>query len=393
MYGLVSWDMFETSSGPIQWVFGGEYRKENYDDQYDSLSEAGVVGGSAGNSAGGLRDITSFYFETLIPLGNLEISVAGRNDDYSDYGSDFSPKVSLRYQAGETLTLRASYGEGFRAPTLDIITQLDSFSADSVNDAQHCAALSLPSNCIEQINGLRTANPSLSSEQSEQYSSGVAWEPVDWFFGKLDYYNIEITDRINFFSAQELVNKQQAGDPAPPGLGVIRDPSNGAIIQVIQGYGNEGSVEQDGFDLNLQVNFELFSGRLTSNFQTSYISSYTVDGGRDLVEDPGVPEYRATLWNNFAIGDFSFAYNINVIGDQYDEVNAGVKSGHVPTWVTNDLQGNWFTPWDGQLIVGCQNCGNKQPPVGLGAVGSRQYDFNLYNGFGRIVYARYKQSF
>ena len=145
--------------------------------------------------------------------------------------------------------------------------------------------------------------------------------------------------------------------------------------------------------MNLQTNFEIFGGLLTNNFQVSYINSYEIDGGRDTAGDPGVPEYRSVLWNNYAIGSFSFAYNINVIGDQADEVVNGVQVGHVPTWVTHDLQANYFTPWNGQVIVGCQNCGNKQPPIDVGFVGSRDYDFNLYNGYGRVVYARYKQSF
>jgi len=173
----------------------------------------------------------------------------------------------------------------------------------------------------------------------------------------------------------------------------VSNAKHGTIIQITHGYGNEGTVEQDGIDVNLQFNFDLFEGRLTSNFQTSYINSYTIDGGRELTGDPGVPEYRIAWWNNFAIGDFSFAYNMNVIDDTADYVEDGVQIGHVPTWVTHDVQGNWYAPWEGQISVGCQNCGNKQPPIGVGNIGSRQYDFNLYNGFGRIVYARYKQSF
>ena len=152
----------------------------------------------------------------------LKISVAGRNDDYSDFGSEFSPKVSFRWQALDTLTVRGSWGEGFRAPTLDIITQLDSFSADTVSDEPTCLAQGQPANCDVQINGLRTANPDLSAEESDQYSFGLAWEPTDWFFGKIDYYNIEITNRINFFSAQELIARENAGDPIPAGLGVER---------------------------------------------------------------------------------------------------------------------------------------------------------------------------
>ena len=181
-------------NGFAQMFVGMEYREEDYNDQYDSLSEAGQVGGSAGNSAGGTRDVTAYYFELLMPvLDNLEVTVAGRQDDYSDYGSDFSPKVSARWVVSDDMTIRASYGEGFRAPTLDILTQKDSFSADSVRDEQSCLAQGQPANCSLQINALVTANPSLSSEQSEQYAFGFAHEATDWFNYSIDYYNIAIS--------------------------------------------------------------------------------------------------------------------------------------------------------------------------------------------------------
>ena len=160
VFASVAWDMFELDSGPIQWFLGAEYREEFYNDQYDGLSEAGQVGGSAGNSAGGNRDVTSIFFETLLPFGdNFELSIAGRSDDYSDYGSDFSPKVSGRWQATDDLVIRASWGEGFRAPGLDLITALTAFSADSVNDPASCISQSQPPDCLLQVNGSAHCQP------------------------------------------------------------------------------------------------------------------------------------------------------------------------------------------------------------------------------------------
>jgi len=387
-YASAAWDMFGT-----QWFFGGEYREEDYNDQYDSLSEAGSVGGSAGNSAGGVRDVTSFYFETLVPIvDNFEVSVAGRYDDYSDYGSDFSPKISGRWQPLAELTFRGSYGEGFRAPSLDVLTQKDSFSADTVRDPQSCINQGSPPTCQLQINGLRTANPNLDSEQSKQFSFGVAYAPFDWLNGTLDYWDTEIEDRIAFFSAQTLVNRELAGDPIPVGLGVERAP-NGSITRIVQGYGNEGTVEVDGIDLNVQTNFDLLGGNLSNNLLMAYTLNYSIDGGRDLVGDPGVPQYRATLANTYAWGDFSFGWNVNIIDSTADVVNDGVREGKVPSWVTHDLQANYFTPWDGRFTVGALNVFEKYPPIGVGFLDQRDYDFNLYNGEGRVLYLRYTQSF
>ncbi|NNE06731.1 MAG: TonB-dependent receptor, partial [Xanthomonadales bacterium] len=394
LFASVAFDMFELDSGPVQWFFGAEYREERFNDQYDSLSEAGVVGGSSGNSAGGTRDVTSLYFETLLPFGdNFEVGLAARSDDYSDYGSDFSPKVSARWQASDELVVRASWGEGFRAPGLDLITMLTSFSADTVSDPVTCLNFGLPADCDEQVTAFRIANPSLGSEKSDQYSLGFAWAPTDWFNGTLDYYNIAIDDRINFFSSPELLARELAGDPIPAGLGVVRDPATGAINFINTGFGNEGDLETSGIDINARFSFDLGDGRLSTNVQYAHVLDWSVDGGRDQVEDPGAPEYRATISNTYELGDFSFGWNTMIIGEQCDDIVAQACVGHVPTWTQNDVQVNYFTPWDGRITVGAQNVTNKQPPIGLGDIGSRDYDFDLYPGYGRIMYARYVQTF
>lgn len=46
----------------------------------------------------------------------VSISVSGRLDDHSEFGTQFSPRVSALYKPGDW-TLRASYGQGFFAPT------------------------------------------------------------------------------------------------------------------------------------------------------------------------------------------------------------------------------------------------------------------------------------
>ncbi|WP_456418547.1 TonB-dependent receptor plug domain-containing protein [Thiolapillus sp.] len=392
-WASAAFDLFEISGGMAQAFVGAEYREEFYDDQYDSLSEAGQVGGSSGNSAGGDRSVRALYFETLFPvIDDVEVTVAGRFDDYSDYGNDFSPKISGRWQATDELMVRASYGQGFRAPSLDIITQKDSFSADPVRDPQSCINQGQPENCSLQINGTRTANPELDSENSDQFAFGVAYEPTDWVNLSVDYYNIEITDRIKFFGAQTLVDAELAGDPIPAGLGVVRAP-NGSILSITQGYGNEGDLATSGIDLNVRFQYDLFGGQVTNDLKWSHVLDYSVDGGRDMVKDPGAPADRAVLANVFEINDFSFGWNINYIGSQYDDIIDGKGVGHVPSWVTHDVQANYHAKWDGKFTIGVRNVTEKYPPIGVGLLDGRDYDFNLYDGYGRIFYARYTQTF
>jgi iron complex outermembrane receptor protein len=400
-----SFDMFEIGAGMVQGVLGVEYRKEDYQDQYDSLSEAGQIGGSAGNSAGGGRSVKSAFFETLVPvLDNLDLSLAGRYDKYSDYGNDFAPKVSVSYRPMDGLMFRASWGKGFRAPTLDVLTQKTTFSAVSVNDAQTCAVLG---SCPVQVDTFIRANPDLSSEQSNQYTVGVAYQPTDWLNFTFDYYNTKITDKITYFGPSTILDRLAAGDALPPGIGLTRRP-NGSIREVLAGYGNEGEVNTDGFDVNIRTNFDFGTfGRLNQNLQVGVIRNQD-EGGRNFVKDPGIPKTRATLQNVYTFMDFDVAYNLNLIGNQFrcglgqtpggaTNRNGCVNSANAPrdgnwgTYVTHDLQVSYNLPWDGKITVGALNVFEKLPS--LRPFGGRDYNFDLYDGWGRQTYVRYSQTF
>ena len=399
VFASAAFDLFDMANGPASMVIGGEYREDKYSDQYDSLSEAGEIGGSAGNSAAGGREVSALYFEALLPvLDNLEVNLAGRYDDYSDFGSEFSPKVSLRWQPLDNLTLRGSWGEGFKAPLLPSLYGKRAFSAEFIEDEATCLAFGQPADCEVQVDSFSIGNKDLEAEESEQYSLGVAYEPTDWVNMTLDYYNIEINNRLRSFSPSYLLQLEALGEPFPPGLGVFRNPVTGGVEEILYGPGNQGVLETSGFDVNVRFNYDLFGGQISTNFQYSHILDLSVDGGNDQVEYPGVPEYRAVVRNLYSYGDWSFAWNINVIGDQADEVelndNGGVDYiGHVPTWVTHDVQLNYHAPWNGKFTLGAQNVGEKYPPVGLGFTDGRDYDFSLYAGHGRITYFRYTQTF
>ncbi|AOE49051.1 TonB-dependent receptor [Kangiella sediminilitoris] len=386
-YATAQFDLFEMGGGTSSMLLNVEYRKEIYADIYDPLSEAGQIGGSAGNTAGGTRDVRAFAFESIFPFtDNLEMNLAARYDDYSDFGNKTSPKVSFRYQPMDELTLRASYGQGFRAPSLPELTQKPSFSATSVSDPQTCIAQGQPADCSVQINDTIQSNPELGAEESDQYSVGAAYEPTDWLNFTVDYSNIEITNQIDQITAQEIINAELTGVPVPAGLGCDRAPS-GAIVECFTGFGNQGKLEVDQFDFNMRLNFEIAGGRLTSQTQWSRVLGYAFDDNPSIVRNAGLPKDRLVLWNRYAISDFTFGYNLNLIGEN------GSGDNRVPTWVTHDVQFNYDTPWDGRITLGAQNVGEKEPPIGLGNVGVRDYDFNLYNGYGRVTYLRYTQSF
>ena len=393
-YLSAAFDILEVPAGPVQAFLGAERREQRYSDQYDPLSEAGLVGGSAGNSAGANREISSGYFEVVAPISaSLEATFAGRYDRYSDYGSDFSPKASVRWRVNEDLVIRGSVGDGFRAPTLNILSQSPATTIGFVKDPQTCVAFNDDPNCDVQIFGTITSNPNLDSEKSTQFSLGFVWEPSDLVNLSIDYYDIEIDDLIEIFSFQDIVDLDSAGDPIPRGLSVTRNPDTGVILEVVSGPGNEGDIATSGVDLNAMARVAIGPGELTSILQLSWVLDYVVDGLRDRVDDPGLPEARAILSHNYEWGDWTFVWITNHIAGQCDDIIAGQCVGNVPSWSTNDLQINFHSPWDGRFTLGVQNVAEKEPPLFVGDVGARNYDFGLYHGYGRIPYLRYTQAF
>ena len=76
----------------------------------------------------GDREVTSVYAEVMVPLisedndiafvNRLELNVSARSERYSDFGNTTKPKIGLNYKPVDWLMLRASYNEGFMAPSL-----------------------------------------------------------------------------------------------------------------------------------------------------------------------------------------------------------------------------------------------------------------------------------
>ena len=393
-FGSVNFDLFEMGGGISNAVVGAEYREDRFQDVYDSLSQAGVVLGSSGGSSGGGRDVTSAYFEWLLPFTSaFDITVAGRYDKYSDYGNDFSPKIAGRWQPLDNLTFRASWGQGFRAPGLDILTQAPTFSAEPVNDPRSCAALAQPATCQLQVDTFFIANPSLASEQSDQFSVGVVYDPVDWLDLSLDYYNITVEDTISQIGAQDIINSDNdpgTYGPIPAGMEIVRLP-NGRITEITAGYANAGDLETDGIDFRANTDFDFGgAGRLQNRLTVSWVNKYDVTTPQGvLIEYSGLlgyPDLRANLANDWAFGDWNFTWNINYIAGQESSATSQVGG-----YATNDVQVAWSAPWNGKIAIGATNVGDRYPE--LVPFDGRPWNFYLYDAYGRTVYLRYTQTF
>ena len=119
------------------------------------------------------------------------VNVAGRFEHYSDFGSNVSGKLALRYQPAKQFVIRGSLSNGFRAPGLP--QSYFSHITTSFIGGQLIQVGNFPVNArAAQVFG---AKP-LKEERSVNISSGVVWSPTDQFTFTLDYFHIKINDRI-----------------------------------------------------------------------------------------------------------------------------------------------------------------------------------------------------
>jgi iron complex outermembrane receptor protein len=201
-------------------AFGAEYRRDGYG--IVAGEEASYVNGGKpildGPQAGQLAAVGAQVFPgfrpsdakdvsrnnwagyvdvEITPFRGLLLNVAGRYEDYSDFGSTSDGKLAARLELMPTLALRGAVGTGFRAPSLGqsyfSSTATNFLVINGVNTPVDVRTFPAGSDEAKVL-GARPLEP----EESVNYSAGFAWEPARELSLTVDAYRIDIDDRIVF---------------------------------------------------------------------------------------------------------------------------------------------------------------------------------------------------
>ena len=392
-----AWEMF---AGTVGWAIGAEWSEESYNDEYDALREAGGVIGSAGNSSFGERDRIAVFGELAVPLlDTLDLQLAGRYDDYSDFGSEFSPSVSLRWQPIDSLVLRASYTEGFKAPDLTNVNSARSESFNNVTDLLQCRAQGIADDDCPtfQVRNFSGGNPDLQPEQSEGFDIGAVWEPIDNLTLKLDYFETEIEDAIVQIGLNDILGLELAGQPLPSGIEIVRggSPSPGVpgrITRIERGFGNVANFEVKGIDATVSYRYDTDSiGSFSGSLQFSRLFDYIFTSlpGAEPTEQLGnrfTPDNRATLAGRWTYGN-------HTVSLQSYWVDANGPGDRIPSFVNHNLSYVWNAPWDADITVGVRNLADREPSIDPVTNWDGTPEIQLYDVYGRTPFVSYKQRF
>lgn len=119
------------------------------------------------------------------------VTVAGRYEDFSDFGSTVNGKLAMRYEPVEGLALRGSVSNGFRAPSL----HQQNFTTTSTNFIAG-VPVEISTVAVDSPVARALGAQALKAEKSVNLSLGVTMQPTDGLNLTIDYYKIKIDDRI-----------------------------------------------------------------------------------------------------------------------------------------------------------------------------------------------------
>jgi len=343
-------------------AYGVEYHKETYS------VNAGEPNSFLGSGSNGFKGITSadsgsFSRNNYAVYTDIEQDVsqdfmlqyALRYEDFSDFGNTTNGKVAFRYSVSDNTNFRGAVSTGFHAPTpgqAHVRTTITTF--DGVTGLQVEEGL-VPSTDprIAAVGG-----KALTEETSTNYSLGLTSELSEATTFTLDFYRIEVNNRI-----------YRTGDISVPGQ-----------TGTISFYTNALNLVHSGFDLVLTSNFAWTDNIATdvsfafSHNKTNVVKQNPVNGvnpvNDGLVEDieNNYPKDRFVLTTSTPLNDkWNFMMRANYYGDSYDErgringVDGNAPSALVNALVYVDMELSFQATEDLTVKLGGSNIFDKYP--------------------------------
>ena len=193
-------DVNKRVSNIFSFAFGSEFRTEDFtiivgdEASYEDGGADSFAGNDPRNSGHFNRYNVGAYADLAFDLTeNFLINGTARLENYSDFGDAFVWKISSRYKlADDNVVIRGSISTGFKAPTLhQIYTQKAQYS---FVPGQGIQVGGLVSNVSREARLLGV--PNLDPEKSTNFTLGIGLKPAPNFNITLDYFSINLTDRI-----------------------------------------------------------------------------------------------------------------------------------------------------------------------------------------------------
>jgi outer membrane receptor protein involved in Fe transport len=400
--GKISGALMEMEHGDLGLAVGFEYREDKISDNPDDQFLRGEVFGTEATQANGSRDNTAFFGELAIPvLDTLEVQLAVRYEDYSDFGDTTDPKVAFIWQPTESLSVRGSYGTAFRAPSLHQIGLGNTDESPNLVDDVRCAAVGNINKACEpqEYTAVLTGNADLGPEESTSYNVGVIYELSDNFDFSVDYYDYDIENVITKdtqFKFSTLGNDPTVVERLPSNI--VGDP--GEVVRIHDQFENIGNITTSGLDIEANYALDSDLGEFKFSYVVNYVLDYedarpNADGSMRVDTKEGdfeQPEVRWTFNTAWIKGDWNASMAVNYVGEfKQDASVAADDIDDIDSWTTVDTTINYIGIENTTLSLGATNLFNEEPPF-------TYHDFmgfvnTTHNSQGRFMYVKASYKF
>ncbi|MFM8819391.1 MAG: TonB-dependent receptor plug domain-containing protein [Phenylobacterium sp.] len=406
---------------PANLALGVEYRREHYQiTQGDRASW--VFGGVAGKAAGSQgfpgfqpgnevdkdRNSQSVYADLDLPVTDaLGLAAAVRYENYSDFGSQTTGKLSARYDFNEAFAVRGTVATGFRAPALQqqffTATSTNFLAVNGVSTPVEVGTFPSTSSVAKSLGG-----KALQPEESVNYSLGLVFR-TGAFEATVDAYRIEINDRIVL---SENIQCNPTGTPTAQAIcGLINPVGTNAQLGAARFFINGVDTETNGLDVVARYRWDLGGfGNLdvtgAANFndtdvtavpKTQVLQSLPVppplfDRANRITFEEGTPSSKYVLNVDWSRGDFGVSGKLTRYGDVTVPSNNPALDYKVGEHVLLDVEGRWNAENGVGIALGVSNALDEYPnrtPVTVNTNGPIGFpSFSPFGFNGRYVYAR-----
>ena len=431
----ISGELFDLPAGPVGIAAGFEHRVQYGSFTPDPLITAGLGADIPAQPARGHFNSDEVYAELRVPLihdtpfiHSLEVGGAVRHSNYSTSGSNTTYTGSGLWKPVSDLLFRASYAQGFRAPSIGELFGAESRSDAPIDDPctnvagspyqtsatvrSNCTANGVPANgSYQEPNGgqlgvLTGGNSALKPETSRTWLFGGVYAP-NWarnsgFASQLsiegNYYDIKVTDAIAPVAAQLTLSRcAESGDALS--CAAITRTSNGLISRINAQLQNIGGIRTRGIDVTMvyrspRTSAGTFGLSLNGNVLLKYAETFPAATGFTTTDyrgttrgfpDQSYPKLKGNGVIDWDIGAARASFTGRYIDSVKEADGKTLKStfyGDVqltlaPGWLENRLG----------LTIGVNNVFNQDPPACFSCTGPN-YDPTTYDVPGQFGYIR-----
>jgi len=316
------------------------------------------------------------------------VGVAMRWEDFSDFGTTVNGKVSASWTINDSISLRSSAITGFRSPTpgqsnaFNVSTEFDAATGDLVNNG------TIPStNPVAVLRGGTTLDP----EESKSWAVGAIFQLGEVNI-TIDYFNIELTDRISV-SQNFSLSKSEIDNLIASGV------TSAGNLQNFRFFTNDFDTTTSGVDVVATYGTDALGGdtefALAYNYTETEVDKFSpdvIDATRVKELQEGLPESRWNVSMTHNLEEWRFLLRLSYYNEFFDSEDDRTYGDEYIV----DAEAEYNFNDNYSLAIGGQNILDELPdtnPQGASQSGRRYSQFSPTGFNGGYYYARFRYNF